>query len=465
MKAAVRGDHIGALATFEQPPVGVQSALGLHAAVLSRNERQTLADQISTAIASAEMGAPETAVEVAEAHADKLPARDKARLALAIARWTPDAARRLMPESASLLRSALALREGRTDLAAEMLSGATPGFDGDRQIIAANIAASRGNYRAARQAANAAFRHFGLQGPLDERSDTVIDLASFGGRNLAPAAAAAPAGAPVVTIVMPARNAEATVAVAIRSVLAQTWTAIELIVVDDASTDATPSAIAAAIAGDTRARSVRRDVRGGAYGARNTGLTMATGTFITFNDADDWSHPDRIARGLAPLLATPALMATQSRLVRLDRQGRFTATRVFPFIRANPSSLIFRRREVLDALGCFDAVSVGADEEFAARLTACFGVDALLRLPILLMVAGDSAGSLTGSAETGINSIDGIRRRVLYREAWHARHVEIYRAQQRRADADQSADGMVWRLPLADRATQQRSPESRDAGS
>ena len=87
-----------------------------------------------------------------------------------------------------------------------------------------------------------------------------------------------------VSVITPAFNAERYLADAVRSVLGQTRTDWELVVVDDGSTDATQAVLAAFA--DSRIRVVRQENRGEA-GARNTGLRSAQGEYIAFLDADD----------------------------------------------------------------------------------------------------------------------------------------------------------------------------------
>src|SRR5690606_340521 len=94
---------------------------------------------------------------------------------------------------------------------------------------------------------------------------------------------------PKVTVVMPVYNAEEVIRTAIESVLSQTWTNIEVIVVDDCSTDSTPDIIEEYIRRDSRIKFIRTEKNGGAYVARNYALRIATGEFVTCNDSDDWS--------------------------------------------------------------------------------------------------------------------------------------------------------------------------------
>jgi glycosyltransferase involved in cell wall biosynthesis len=99
-----------------------------------------------------------------------------------------------------------------------------------------------------------------------------------------------------VSIVVPAFNAERWIADAIGSALAQTEPALEVLVVDDASTDRTPDIAAGAAAGDPRVRIMRLDRNSGPAAARNRAIAEARGTWIALLDADDRFHPDRLRR-------------------------------------------------------------------------------------------------------------------------------------------------------------------------
>jgi len=95
---------------------------------------------------------------------------------------------------------------------------------------------------------------------------------------------------PRFSVIIPAFNAAATLARAIESVLAQSWPAHEIIVVDDGSTDA--DAEVAAGFGD--AVRLLRQANSGVSVARNAGAAAATGDWLAFLDADDWYAPDRL---------------------------------------------------------------------------------------------------------------------------------------------------------------------------
>ncbi|MEB3212603.1 MAG: glycosyltransferase family 2 protein [Leptolyngbyaceae bacterium] len=97
---------------------------------------------------------------------------------------------------------------------------------------------------------------------------------------------------PLVTVIIPAYNTENYIAEAIRSVLKQTIQDVEVIVVDDASTDNT--ARVAETIGDPRVKVIRLSENGGAAVARNHAIDKAQGVWVAVLDSDDWYAPDRL---------------------------------------------------------------------------------------------------------------------------------------------------------------------------
>ena len=118
---------------------------------------------------------------------------------------------------------------------------------------------------------------------------------------------------PLVSVIIPTYNRSELLQLAIESVLAQTYPAIQLIVVDDGSSDDTP-AMLAQYAG--RIVNVRKANQGGTA-ARNTGIQFAHGEYLNFMDHDDLMMPTKIERQMEIMHAKPE--------VGLENEIRITA--------------------------------------------------------------------------------------------------------------------------------------------
>jgi glycosyltransferase involved in cell wall biosynthesis len=108
----------------------------------------------------------------------------------------------------------------------------------------------------------------------------------------------------MVSVILPVHNAENTVMRAVDSVLKQTWQNIELIIMDDGSDDGSSGLIGKIW--DERIRYQRMD-HSGLVAVLNAGINMAAGRYIARMDADDWMHPQRIARQVEYLDQRPEI--------------------------------------------------------------------------------------------------------------------------------------------------------------
>ena len=106
---------------------------------------------------------------------------------------------------------------------------------------------------------------------------------------------------------MPVFNREKYVAAAIESVLAQTLTDFEFIIVDDGSRDSSPAIIRAYAERDARVRCVLLEANGGVASARNRGLSHASGEFVAVMDSDDLCLPQRLEKQVAHLRRHPEI--------------------------------------------------------------------------------------------------------------------------------------------------------------
>ena len=173
---------------------------------------------------------------------------------------------------------------------------------------------------------------------------------------------------PRVSILLPARNAGRTIELAVRSLLAQTFTDFELICIDDGSTDDTGARLRALACADSRMQ-VHTGAGKGLIAALDLGLPLCTGALFARMDADDESHPLRFERSVAALDADASLagVGTGVEIFREDQPpspnlisyGQWLSSLTSPerlFDEAlvesplcNPSTLV--RRTALDQVG------------------------------------------------------------------------------------------------------------------
>ena len=209
---------------------------------------------------------------------------------------------------------------------------------------------------------------------------------------------------------------------AVRSLVAQTWTNHEILVIDDGSPAEFAPLLRAAAALDPRVRLIRMVANGGTYVARNAGLDAATGDFVTFQDSDDWSHPLRLERQVAPLLADETVFSTTSVGMRVTPDLVVTRPGIAQTRSYNLSSLMVRRAEALGRVGYLDPIRKGADAEYVERARAVFGRAATRHLtgePLALIRLGTASLS---SADYRVGWMHPARRSYLSAfQAWHAR--------------------------------------------
>src|SRR5690606_8132460 len=174
---------------------------------------------------------------------------------------------------------------------------------------------------------------------------------------------------------------EETIHIPILSLLKQTWSNLEVVVVDDCSPDRTADVVEKIAKQDNRVKLIRKEVNGGAYPARNLGLKYATGDFIMVHDSDDWSHPQKLEIQMNGYKAAGNAVAVVSHWVRFNEYlrpvGAWRPTG--SFFDLNFSSLMFRR-EVLDTLGGWDEVRVSGDAEFRSRIARKYGKDSIIKI-------------------------------------------------------------------------------------
>jgi len=239
---------------------------------------------------------------------------------------------------------------------------------------------------------------------------------------------------PLVSILMPAHNAAHSLERAVRSILEQSWRNIELIIVDDCSSDATPEKLAALAREDARIKLHRNALNVGPYVSKNIALGMATGRWITGHDADDWAHPRRIADHMASVTSGPEVLhpASLTYMVRMQANGSFanfdSVNDFSPdgITRIASISALFEADLLRNKLGYWDTVRVGADSEMIGRATRLLGAG-FARLEQIGMICLSSPDTLTQHPKLGVRAADGTlsKARLQYEAIWKALHSHM----------------------------------------
>jgi len=171
---------------------------------------------------------------------------------------------------------------------------------------------------------------------------------------------------PIVSVVIPTRDRAEALRIAVSSVLAQTFRDLEIVVVDDASCDATPEILRGFC--DPRLRVLRQAEPRGASVARNLGIRHASGTpYVAFLDDDDEWLPEKLEAQVRLLdHASPEVGLVYTGYLVLDRSSGRVATQMVPSKEGDLSralmmgnclggtSSVLIRRQCLDEVGLFD---------------------------------------------------------------------------------------------------------------
>ncbi|MCL2024342.1 MAG: glycosyltransferase [Coriobacteriia bacterium] len=189
----------------------------------------------------------------------------------------------------------------------------------------------------------------------------------------------------MISILMPAYNAERTIAQAVRSVLGQQGAEFELIVVDDGSTDATADVVCAITAGDSRVKFIQQENRG-TGGALATATAHAEGEWLLRLDADDWLTEGSLACRVTFMHEHPGYDIYSASCIYIEDECESegsAAQRVFPGWQ-EPRSVTFTqevdfpwiqvtslfRRDLSEQIGSFRPQFYNEDYDLWLRLLA-----------------------------------------------------------------------------------------------
>lgn len=225
----------------------------------------------------------------------------------------------------------------------------------------------------------------------------------------------------LVTVAVTCFRPDESLLTAVRSLTGQSWERLEILIVDDGSGPEFSPVLERAAALDERITLVRLEANQGTYAARNHALDLATGRMLTFQDSDDWSHPDRIALQVESLESVPGAVAAVADGIKMgadltvDRVGR-------PVTGISMPSTMIRLDEVKARVGYFHHLRKAADGEYLERLKAVFGEEAVVHDPRLLQLLRQGEGSLSRSDFAAGGSVHPAR------EAYHSAYGFLHKA-------------------------------------
>lgn len=206
-----------------------------------------------------------------------------------------------------------------------------------------------------------------------------------------------------ISVIIPAYNAAGTILETITSVLQQTFTDLEIIAIDDGSTDKTLELLHTV--SDSRLQ-VSSYPNGGVCVARNRGIAKARGDFIAFLDADDVWTPDKLAEQYQALQQHPEAGVAYSWAYYMDEAGGavqpcepmyfagdvFAQLLVYDFVISCSNCLI--RRQAVDSVGEFDPeVSGAADWDYWLRLAMLWKFVVIMKHQLYYRISSGSMQS------------------------------------------------------------------------
>jgi hypothetical protein len=298
--------------------------------------------------------------------------------------------------------------------AAQMLENLR--MEGESHLLKSNILASTPKEQL--RALNSFLASYGLGG-----LSLMDDKKSVSVTNITCAALPCIENTPLVSILVTVYNTSPYLKSSLASLLSQTYKNLEIIAIDDNSTDDSMEKLKEIASLDKRVKVLKNKINSGTFASKALALKYAKGEFIVCHDSDDFAHPEWIQRQIKPLLENKKFAASVSQWIRVDDNGGFKARSVIPQSRLNSASLMFRKA-VLERVGLWDIVRTGADSEFYARFRLVFGKKAVKYIKLPLTIGAYRENSLTNSFSYGYdkNGISPVR--LQYWEAWSKWHIE-----------------------------------------
>lgn len=214
-----------------------------------------------------------------------------------------------------------------------------------------------------------------------------------------------------VSVIMTNYNCQDFLERAIKSVLNQTHSNLELLIVDDASTDKSLKIINKFAKFDSRVRVFTNLEQRGTYWSKNSVIHKTTGSYITVIDSDDYDVPTKLERQLQEFKRLNVVCVTCLNDRKVSEFSNETERICFGY-----PSMMFKY-DVFKVLGHYDTVKFGADSEFFDRVVLTYGKKRISHISEVLQISPRRSNGLTGLIPEGsdprMNYVQSYR-------GWHA---------------------------------------------
>jgi glycosyltransferase involved in cell wall biosynthesis len=222
---------------------------------------------------------------------------------------------------------------------------------------------------------------------------------------------------PLVSIVLPTFNGFRFLSKAIESILSQTYSNWELIIVDDTSTDQTPELIEKYVKSDSRIRSTRHEVNKKLPASLNTGFSQAKGEYLTWTSDDNCYKPDALEIMVNYLVSNPSVSIVYADYLVIDEIGN-----IIKFIKVEPfTQLVFGncigpcflyRRSVQDTVGYYaEDMFLAEDYDFWLRASKYFSIKPIHK-DLYLYRKHSSSLTKTQGQSPGLIACDSLKQNL-----------------------------------------------------
>jgi glycosyltransferase involved in cell wall biosynthesis len=221
---------------------------------------------------------------------------------------------------------------------------------------------------------------------------------------------------PLVTVLLPCYNAELYIEEAVRSIMNQTYSNLEILIIDDCSTDSSHEIVSRLAIEDERIRIIKNEKNLKLIKTLNKGLDLARGDYIARMDADDVSLPERIEKQINYMLSNPEVDLCGTNYTMINAEGNIIGTSNYPLTNldiklnllfynpfAHPTVLF--KRDFVNKIGKYKENFINAEDYELWLRVALNGVMSNIQDKLLLYRWHGNNISLIGGKKQNLESV------------------------------------------------------------